>query len=492
MKPFPLLLLLALSSIPLGCGNDSATSEATRADAGRCEGQYTCDDGSCAKSKRKCPATADDDASDDDGNASDDDSDDDATDDDASGDDDNVSDDDATDDDANPSDDDAADDAGSGGGGEVGANDDGTGAPIELATLPDYSTADNAAFLDGVVGEHSVAIFRVPEGMESWIGEATLSIEHSGDGFAAELIAANGDTVSQVDSSDAINAMLTPIIGQVFVFRDSSIEGYLNIAISSDGLITGAAGGFGEVAFRNDITAYGAAVPTAFSNLQGTYHGYAQALTCDQPPVTVTLKPNGSITLTGSYNLACEEDTIVARWDGNDDFIVPAPTGYNLALDSQKGGGSAEGGGITVTFDSLDPDALLTHVTSTGSGSLGNIESDSLVKEGVLPTQDQFTLRMVEGQTFDVDATGDVDQAPWDMDNTTLTITETGELSFAGTTFAFGSQAAVEGTTDQKMFRFQAIYMSVNLIFVELTFQTDGTLLGGTFGGAGMGTLMPQ
>ena len=106
-----------------------------------------------------------------------------------------------------------------------------------------------------------------------------------------------------------------------------------------------------------------------------------------------------------------------------------------------------------------------------------------------MPTQEQFTLRMIEGQTFSVKASGDIDAPPWDMDNTTVTITETGDLLFAGTTFTFGTQTAVEGTTDRKTFRFQAIYMSLSLIFVELTFQTDGTLVGGTFGGAGEGTL---
>lgn len=364
---------------------------------------------------------------------------------------------------------------------------------LPLVDLPDYSTADSEAFLDGVVGTYEVAIYRVPEGNEDWIGLAMLTIERSGDGFAAELVAENGATVSSVDSNMSLNALLTPVIGQVFVFEDSSVEGYLNISINAEGFINGAAGGFGEVAFRNNITSFGPGLPTVFENLAGTYQGVSQALTCGQPPVTLTIEAEGTATIEGQFNLACMDASATATWDGNDDYIVPTESGYSLALDSQKGGGSLEGGSITVSFPSLEPGSIVTHVLSPGSGAVGNIESNSLIKEGVSPTQAQFGVRLIRGQTLEVQASG-TDMPPWDMDTSTVTINEDDTVSFSGQTLAFNIAQDVPDTTDEKTFSFQAIYETFNIIYVNLTFKTDGTFLGGTYGGGstGEGTLTPN
>jgi hypothetical protein len=387
-------------------------------------------------------------------------------------------------------------DGGSSGSGSMsGAGGDSGGTPMASlgkASFPDYSTEDNDAFLAGVVGTHEVAIYRVPAGMESLIGTGELTIEPDGDGFAMQLVAESSAVVSDVKSAGAINALLTPIVGQVFIYEESTIEGYLNVSVTAEGLITGASGGGAELAFRNDIVAYGRAVPPVFADIAGMYEGLSQALTCGQPPVIATVEASGSVTLEGQYNLSCTDASASATWDGNDDYVIPLAMGFELALDKLKGGGSQPPGGISLTLSSIDSDAVITQASAAGPGAEGNIASDSLIKEGELPTQQMFARRKIAPMTIEVEASGDVDMAPWDMDNEEVVIGDDGNLTFAGLTFTFSNALPTEGTTDQVTFRWQTIYMTFSIVAVELTFKTDGSFVGGTFGGSGNGTLAPR
>lgn len=384
-----------------------------------------------------------------------------------------------------------------GGGNSGGGSTEPDGPPADgvgKATFADYSTADNDAFLAGVAGEHDVVIYRVPAGSEGWLGKGKLVIERSGDAFGAKLIDAAGKTVSAFDSADSTNAQVTPAIGQVFGFKTPAVDAYLSISVTTDGLITGSAGGNGEVAFRNSVTAYGPKVPSLFRQFAGSYRGFAQALTCDQPPVTFTLSADGTAEVKGQYNLSCEETTVSATWDGNDDLVVPSalfPMGFDTQIDASKGGGSTAGGGITFYVNDWSDAGLLTYVASNGAGSVGNIVSPSLVEDGKSPTQDMFTLRWLEGAKAEVAITGDK-TAPWDQGTNAFEIDKDGNLLFAKTTFLSSIATNVEGTTDQKTFRWQAAYMQLSLIFVELTFETDGSFVSGTYGGAGMGTIAPK
>ncbi len=400
-----------------------------------------------------------------------------------------------------PDDSDADTDEGGGngggdsGGGSGSANDAPAGPPSDglgLAALPSYSTADNDAFLAGVAGTHEVVIFRTPQENEGALGKGSLVIARKGDGFTAELRAGDGSIVSSVDSATAKNAQLTPVIGQVFGFANDQVDGYLAIRITAAGEITGTAGGFGQVGFRNNVTAFGRSVPSLFRQLAGTYRGVSQALTCAQPEVVLELAADGKAELSGSYNLSCGEQTLSNTWDGNDDYVVPYEAGYELMLDSIKGGGSQEGGGISIRVNAWSDDAQILLVNSNGAGAAGAIASASLIKDGALPTQAQFVVRMLEDTTVDVVASGSTDLAPWNMANTSFTIGADQKLSFAGQLFDYQLDKPVEGTTDQKTFRFQAIYETYNLLFVELTFKTDKTFVSGVFGGVGEGSLSPK
>lgn len=268
------------------------------------------------------------------------------------------------------------------GNGDGDDDDNGTGAPdavaINAASLPNYNTENNDKFFAGVAGTHAVAIYRMPEGREAEVGPGTLTIEGSASAFKASLKNWKGEVVSSFDSATAKNVMLTPVIGQVFGFATPEIDGYLNIAIKSDGFISGAAGGFAQVAFRNLITSYGAKVPALFAAIAGTYTGPAEALTCGQPPVTVTITAAGKVTIAGQYNLSCGEATVEATWDGNDEFQAPYVNEFStdkveIQLDTRKGGGSQEGGGITLRTDVDGSAAKLTYVVTVGNGSVGNL-----------------------------------------------------------------------------------------------------------------------
>jgi hypothetical protein len=258
-----------------------------------------------------------------------------------------------------------------------------TGAPggpaIGPASFPNFSTEDNEKFLAGIVGTHDVAIYRMPEGREAEVGPAKLAIEGTASAFKATLKNWKGDVVSSFDSTTATNAMLTPIIGQVFGFADDQVTGYLNISVGPEGFISGAAGGFGQAAFRNVITAYGKEVPPLFATIAGTYTAPAEALTCDRPPVTVTITAEGKVNLAGKYNLSCGDGTVEVTWDGNDEFQAPylgGPTGMvELRLDSRKGGGSQEAGGIVLRTDMDGAGAKLIHAISYGAGATGNLAS---------------------------------------------------------------------------------------------------------------------
>jgi hypothetical protein len=279
-------------------------------------------------------------------------------------------------------DDDQDRDAGSDSGIDASTEDPG-GVPsggLPRATFPSFSTADNASFVAGVAGVHDVVIFRAPEDKSAWIGKAKLTVAKKGDeGFTLELKTAGGEVVSAIDSTTAVSFQLQPFIGMLFGLNDNAVDGYLSTTFTMEGEITGTAGGLSEVAFRNDIVAWGAKVPSLFPLLAGKYSGKAQALTCEQPDVTFELSRDGTAEIAGTYNLSCGEGSSKLTWDGNDDYVVPnAAGGFYAGIDTLKGGGSLEGGGIGFYFDAWSADGTVTQARMTGAGAAGNIESNHL------------------------------------------------------------------------------------------------------------------
>ena len=96
--------------------------------------------------------------------------------------------------------------------------------------------------------------------------------------------------------------------------------------------------------------------------------------------MTVVVEEGGKVTNTGTANLSCVEAEIVNAWDGQDDYVVPmyfnvqaGQAGFEVQLDTQKGGGSQPEGGIRVLVSAAEPRVMLS-ATSVLSGNSGNIE----------------------------------------------------------------------------------------------------------------------
>jgi hypothetical protein len=264
---------------------------------------------------------------------------------------------------------------GSGGGGSTGGSSIGTHpggitVPISIVTL---------------VGSYDVAIYRVPAGQESLIGPSKVVIAETDGVKSIELTQTDGTVITHVDTSFPYLDPATSFqmgSSQITGVNGTDIGNYMVAQFGSDGTVIGHAGGFGQIGFRNNMNAYNTTVPAVFTALAGTWSGPAQALTCSQPDVTVTITEAGQVSMNGTPNLSCATGTVVtATWDGNDDYIIPLSTGgYQLGLDVIRGGGSTDGGGIYLTIDDPVSPASISNAKTVLSGVGGNIESSSLTR----------------------------------------------------------------------------------------------------------------
>jgi len=233
--------------------------------------------------------------------------------------------------------------------------------------------------LSDVSGSHAVAIYRVPAGKEAQIGPGKLTISGNSAQWSAKLEAANGELISDVSSAGALFQGIMYFAGSVKMtlnagtapakFIDFTVEG-------SNGQITGSAGGFSEYGFRNNVVAYGPAVPAALSRNAGVWKGPQEALTCGRPLVTLTIASNGTVTNSKAAG-SCQAAQVTAQWDGNDDYVVSASGGgYEIRLDSSKAGGSQPQGGISILVADASNRGPITTVTSVLAGAAGNITAN--------------------------------------------------------------------------------------------------------------------
>lgn len=244
-----------------------------------------------------------------------------------------------------------------------------------------------------LIGNYDVVIFRspaAPTDLTGYLGLAKLEIRNAGSGKGAmELKTPNGTLISR-NSNDPVLGGAGASFGfqipwgayTVGGFNNDQVSGYLVANFSADGTISGAAGGQSQIGFRNNVLHYGPTIPAALAALAGTWTGPAQALTCGQPPVTVTITANGSVTIAGQPNLGCTPTTVSSTWDGNDDYIIAnAQGGYDLSLDSSKVGASTSGGGIFLKINhATAPTSILDAMTHM-SGAGGDIHSASLTRQ---------------------------------------------------------------------------------------------------------------
>jgi hypothetical protein len=249
------------------------------------------------------------------------------------------------------------------------------------------SLTDKKAIYDLMVGTHPVAIYTAHASKVSAIGLGSLTVVRENAIARMTLKNAAGAAITTVQ-----NNFDTPSGGAVTLMNynraykgDVSIQAgteYLEARFGNGdtlprGMIKGRTGieagwvpnGAEQVYyFRNNVTHAGAPVPQAFAHLAGTYKGpfYSPTGAVPTNEVTVTIKADGEVTVSGTNAYNAQLGTLTLKWDGNDDFIAPnlrpdnqggvenAPGEFQIVINANNGYGSLPLGGITLTVPALD------------------------------------------------------------------------------------------------------------------------------------------
>jgi hypothetical protein len=365
----------------------------------------------------------------------------------------------------------------------------GSFAPLSLANFASYSTANTPSFVAGVVGTHDVAIYRAPDTHPEWIGPGRLTVGFSNGVTSVQLATAAGEVISSWSQDTILSHIITT--GRLFGNGGGSspVMTYLVTDFTSAGEITGSAGGLGQVAFRNNILAYGPTPPTALAALAGTYTGPQQANTCGSPGVTLTFTAN-AIQMDGSLSLACSTATYSATWDGNDDYIAPGSNGETvIRIDEAKGGGSQPAGGFWIRTNGLTSSSMVVNAIVFGPGFDGSVQSDNLVKNGALPTRAQLTNKRLKNVSpvYPVAialTSGSSIPAPFsNAGNDQISFNSAGQLLYKGTTFDYASAVDTPSTSDQKTFTYNRVDFPGPISSgVSFTIRTDMSFVSGTWG----------
>lgn len=257
--------------------------------------------------------------------------------------------------------------------------------PLGLA--PDgYDTAglSEEETLVFLAGEHEVVIFFTPEGEEAKLGRGTIEVilEQNNDVVRLALKDADGNVLVTAENSRSD----PQDYGRVSLYANNKIivhqrnvdeqKQFIDVNFYPDGFINGYVGNLAQYyRFRNNLVHYGLTVPPHLVTQAGTWSAPQLANTCDKPDVTVEITAQGSVTMSGQGNLDCTDIEVENAWDGQDDYIEPGfESGtVDVVLDSYKGGGSQEPGGIWITVNE-DPGVegvYLVETTLSGfSGAL--------------------------------------------------------------------------------------------------------------------------
>lgn len=264
--------------------------------------------------------------------------------------------------------------------------------------LASFSTFDSSSLIantvSAVAGTHDIAIYQAPNISE--IGAGKLIVSNSGGNVSFTLQGAAGTTLAAVsvpidDSScgdgvcvNVFDQWTAPTGGRRVGIRDyyaDPIKKAILVGFLPNGYLYGTVDG--GYSFRNNITAFGTAIPTVFSTLAGTYTGAHQTNTCLPNPVTVTISSEGSVNLQGKTSLSCAAQNHTATWDGQDDYIAPSATGSGaqLFLDSTRIGGSQTGGGITIDIPDASSASTFSQLYSNFAGTNGHITLPNPTKQ---------------------------------------------------------------------------------------------------------------
>lgn len=270
----------------------------------------------------------------------------------------------------------------------------GSHGPIGLASLSAFTDESSLSdTITAVLGSHDVAIYKAPSIAE--VGPGKLVVTSSGGNLGFTLQDSDGNTLSSItvpvsDTScgDGVCVILfdrftTPLGGRRIGIRDyyaDPVKNRIDIGALPNGYLYGSAeGGY---FFRNDVLAFGPAVPAVFSTLAGNFSGEHETNFCGRPNlVNVTISSAGIINLQGKSSVNCASQNISPTWDGMDDYIIPFGTAAKLVLDSQNIGGSQTGGGITLEIANTVNASSFSNLYSNFAGANGHITLPSALRE---------------------------------------------------------------------------------------------------------------
>ncbi|MFM7330588.1 MAG: hypothetical protein ACKO1L_02835 [Brachymonas sp.] len=365
--------------------------------------------------------------------------------------------------------------------------------PLGTATFSstNWPANDEATFVNAVAGSYDVAIYRAPATNPEWIGPGRITVARVGTATTAQLTTAGGFLIGAWNSANVFVSIIHPSYSPGWLFGNglagSASYGYMSINMQTDGSIYGSAGGLGEVAFRNNIIAYGTVAPSALSALAGTYSGPQQANTCGGPSVTLTFTAN-AVSMNGTHSLACSSVTYSATWDGNDDYIAPGNNGESvIRIDEAKGGGSSPAGGFWIRTNGLTTGSVVINALVYGPGFDGNVQSDNLVKQGALATRAQLTNKRLKhvSPSYPVSlalTSGSGIPAPFSSaGNNQISFNSAGQLVYKGTTFEYANVVDTPSTSDQRTFTYNRLDAGPIASYVVFTIRTDMSFVSGTW-----------
>jgi hypothetical protein len=258
--------------------------------------------------------------------------------------------------------------------------------PLSSRNFATNGSSDKRAVFDIFAGTHPVVVYATHATKTSAIGLGALEVTRNGsvgrmvlkDSAGQTITAVQNDFDAPVGGSISFLNLTRSYKGDVLVQQgsdaidvrfgngDTTAAGQIQGKSGIDAAWAGNAGGEKTTYFRNHVTYAGTRVPEAFARLAGTYKGtQGDNALGGVPEVTVVVKADGTITMSGVEKFSQQFRSLTVQWDGNDDFIAPnvqsvggvtqvAPGEFQIVINANQGYGARPAGGITLTVPALE------------------------------------------------------------------------------------------------------------------------------------------
>jgi hypothetical protein len=258
--------------------------------------------------------------------------------------------------------------------------------PLSSRNFATNGNADKKAVFDIFAGTHPVVVYATHETKTAAIGLGSLEVTRNASVGRMVLKNAAGQTITAVQNDfdapvggtialtnltrsykgDVLVQQGTDAIDVRFGNGDTTPSGQIQGKSGIEAAWAGNAGGEKTFYFRNNVTYAGARVPEAFARLAGTYKGtQGDNALGGVPEVTVVVRADGTITMSGVEKFSQQFRSLTVQWDGNDDVIAPSvrsvgnvvevvPGEFQIVINANQGYGARPAGGITLTVPALD------------------------------------------------------------------------------------------------------------------------------------------